>query len=330
MKKVILTGGCGFIGFHMIKKLILEKYKVLNIDFLGYASSKKDLNYKKNYYFKRINLTNFKGIREELISFRPDLIMHFAAESHVDNSIKKPDSFIKSNIEATFNLLEIIRSDLPKLKKFIHVSTDEVFGSLNFKSKKKFNEFSRYSPNSPYSATKAASDHLVRAWGNTYKIPYVITNCSNNFGPRQYFEKLIPVIIFSCINNKRIPIYGSGENIRDWIYVEDHCEALLKIMKYGKIYNQYTIGGGNLISNINLTYMICKILDKIFPNKFELDSYSELISFVKDRPGHDERYSVNSKKIEKELNWKPKFKFIDSLQSTIKWYLNHKNYWKIK
>ena len=256
--------------------------------------------------------------------------MHFAAESHVDNSIKKPGSFIKSNIEATFNLLEIIRNDLPGLKKFIHVSTDEVFGSLNLKSKKKFDEFSRYSPNSPYSATKAASDHLVRAWGNTYKIPYIITNCSNNFGPRQYFEKLIPVIIFSCINNKRIPIYGSGENVRDWIYVEDHCEALLKILKYGKKNNQYTIGGGNLISNINLTYMICKILDKIFPNKFKLDSYSELISFVKDRPGHDERYSVNSKKIEKELNWKPRFKFIDSLQSTIKWYLNHKNYWKLK
>ena len=328
MNKVLVTGGCGFIGFHMIKRLITNNYKVLNLDFLGYASSKKDLNFKKNYQFKKVDIKNFVKLKEVILDFSPDYILNFAAESHVDNSIKDSSPFIYSNIVGTFNLLEISRGLKNNFKKFIHISTDEVFGSLKLNTKKKFTEQSVYDPSSPYSASKASSDHLVKAWGRTYKTPFIITNCSNNFGPRQFHEKLIPVVINSCINNCEIPIYGNGKNIRDWIYVEDHCEAIELIIKKGKLFTQYLIGSRNNLSNIKLVKKICKILDRIVPNKFGLKSYSELITFVKDRLGHDKRYSIEPGRIEKELKWKPKHNFDSALLTTIKWYLKNKNYWK--
>ena len=328
MNKVLITGGCGFIGFHMIKRLIKNNYKVLNIDFLGYASSKNDLNFKKNYQFKKVDIKNFAKLKKIILDFSPGYILNFAAESHVDNSIKDSSPFIYSNIIGTFNLLEVSRDLNTNLKKFIHISTDEVFGSLKLNTKKKFTEQSIYDPSSPYSASKASSDHLVKAWGRTYKTPFIITNCSNNFGPRQFHEKLIPVVINSCINNLKIPIYGNGKNIRDWIYVEDHCEALEIILKKGKLFSQYLIGSRNNMSNIKLTKKICEILDKIKPNKFGLKSYTELITFVKDRLGHDKRYSIDPGKIENELKWRPKHNFNSALLTTVKWYLNNKNYWK--
>ncbi len=327
MNKVLVTGGCGFIGFHMIKRLITNNYKVLNLDFLGYASSKKDLNFKKNYQFKKVDIKNFVKLKEVILDFSPDYILNFAAESHVDNSIVNANPFINSNIIGTFNLLQIAKNLPNTFKMFVHISTDEVFGSLSLNQKKKFSEKTPYDPSSPYSASKAASDHLVKAWGRTYNVPYIITNCSNNFGPRQFHEKLIPVIILSCINKRFIPVYGNGKNIRDWIFVEDHCNALESIILNGKVFSQYLIGARNTYSNIGLVKKICRMLDMIKPNEFGLKSYLDLVKFVKDRPGHDEKYSIDPSKIEKELKWKPRYNFESALKLTIKWYLNNLNYW---
>ena len=327
MNKVLITGGCGFIGFHMINKLIKKNNIILNLDFLGYASSKKDLNYKKNYSFINADIKNFAKLKKIIFEFSPNYILNFAAESHVDNSIVNANPFINSNIIGTFNLLQIAKNLPNTFKMFVHISTDEVFGSLSLNQKKKFSEKTPYDPSSPYSASKAASDHLVKAWGRTYNVPYIITNCSNNFGPRQFHEKLIPVIILSCINKRFIPVYGNGKNIRDWIFVEDHCNALESIMLKGKVFSQYLIGARNNYSNIKLVKKICKLLDKIKPNKSGLNSYSDLIKFVSDRPGHDVKYSIDPTKIENELKWKPKYNFESALKLTIKWYLNNVNYW---
>ncbi len=327
MNKVLITGGCGFIGFHMINKLIKKNNIILNLDFLGYASSKKDLNYKKNYSFINADIKNFTKLKKIIFDFSPNYILNFAAESHVDNSIVNANPFINSNIIGTFNLLQIAKNLPNTFKMFLHISTDEVFGSLSLNQKKRFSEKTPYDPSSPYSASKAASDHLVKAWGRTYNVPYIITNCSNNFGPRQFHEKLIPVIILSCINKRFIPVYGNGKNIRDWIFVEDHCNALESIMLNGKVFSQYLIGARNNYSNIKLVKKICKLLDKIKPNKSGLNSYSDLIKFVSDRPGHDVKYSIDPTKIENELKWKPKYNFESALKLTIKWYLNNVNYW---
>ncbi len=327
MNKVLITGGCGFIGFHMINKLIKKNNIILNLDFLGYASSKKDLNYKKNYSFINADIKNFAKLKKIIFEFSPNYILNFAAESHVDNSIVNANPFINSNIIGTFNLLQIAKNLPNTFKMFLHISTDEVFGSLSLNQKKRFSEKTPYDPSSPYSASKAASDHLVKAWGRTYNVPYIITNCSNNFGPRQFHEKLIPVIILSCINKRFIPVYGNGKNIRDWIFVEDHCNALESIMLKGKVFSQYLIGARNNYSNIKLVKKICKLLDKIKPNKSGLNSYSDLIKFVSDRPGHDVKYSIDPTKIENELKWKPKYNFESALKLTIKWYLNNVNYW---
>ena len=327
MNKVLITGGCGFIGFHMINKLIKKNNIILNLDFLGYASSKKDLNYKKNYSFINADIKNFAKLKKIIFEFSPNYILNFAAESHVDNSIVNANPFINSNIIGTFNLLQIAKNLPNTFKMFLHISTDEVFGSLSLNQKKRFSEKTPYDPSSPYSASKAASDHLVKAWGRTYNVPYIITNCSNNFGPRQFHEKLIPVIILSCINKRFIPVYGNGKNIRDWIFVEDHCNALESIMLNGKVFSQYLIGARNNYSNIKLVKKICKLLDKIKPNKSGLNSYSDLIKFVSDRPGHDVKYSIDPTKIENELKWKPKYNFESALKLTIKWYLNNVNYW---
>ncbi len=327
MNKVLITGGCGFIGFHMINKLIKKNNIILNLDFLGYASSKKDLNYKKNYRFINVDIKNFAKLKKIIFEFSPNYILNFAAESHVDNSIVNANPFINSNIIGTFNLLQIAKNLPNTFKMFVHISTDEVFGSLSLNQKKKFSEKTPYDPSSPYSASKAASDHLVKAWGRTYNVPYIITNCSNNFGPRQFHEKLIPVIILSCINKRFIPVYGNGKNIRDWIFVEDHCNALESIMLNGKVFSQYLIGARNTYSNIGLVKKICRMLDMIKPNEFGLKSYLDLVKFVKDRPGHDEKYSIDPSKIEKELKWKPRYNFESALKLTIKWYLSNLNYW---
>ena len=333
--KIIITGGCGFIGINLIKNLLKNrKYQILNIDNLEKSSMPewlKEYKEKKRYSFVKLDISNQEKVKKTLINFSPDLIFHLAAESHVDNSIKNPKKFVKTNILGTFNLLEASRLLLKKIPKkinrfrFIHISTDEVYGSLSY-SQSSSNEKKQYEPNSPYSASKASSDHLVRAWNRTFGVPVITTHCCNNYGPYQYPEKLIPVIISKTLNNKNIPIYGNGKNIREWLYVEDHVQALLTIAKRGKIGETYNIGSKKEISNIELTKLICKILDKLIPNN---KPHSKLIKFVKDRKGHDIRYSLNSKKLENELNYKTKIKFKEGLIKTIKWYVNNKD-WLLK
>ena len=331
--KILITGGAGFIGSSLINLLIQKGHKVINIDSLTYAGNLKNLNFvekHKNYFFIKSNICNTTKIIEIFKKYNPNAIMHLAAETHVDNSIGKPNTFIRTNINGTYNLLEAARNFLSKKDKnfkfrFIHISTDEVYGSLG--SIGKFNEKTSYSPNSPYSASKAASDHLVRAWYKTYNLPTIITNCSNNYGPRQFPEKLIPVIISRAIKNKQSPIYGKGKNIRDWIHVQDHVDALYKILLKGKIGKTYNIGSENEISNIDLAKKICTLLDEIKPKK---NSYKKQLAFVKDRLGHDYRYAINSNLIKKELEWKPKIKFNDGLKKTIEWYIKNRSYLKYK
>ncbi len=333
--KLIVTGGYGFIGSHLIKHLIGKSHNVINIDSKSYSSMPETLsNYKNNKLLKNIKLdiNNQKKLREIFNDFNPDSIIHLAAESHVDNSIKSPKVFIDSNIYGTFNLLETTREYLRKKNKiknfiFLHVSTDEVYGSLKTKKDNPFDENYKYLPNSPYSASKASSDLLVRSWNKTFSIPTIITNCCNNFGPWQFPEKLIPVIIYKCLNKKNIPIYGKGTNIREWIYVEDHISYLEEILNKGKIGESYNIGSGIEINNISLANKICKILDELIPYKY---SYSKLITFVKDRAGHDYRYAIDSSKINKEINYKLKNNFDYDLRNTIIWYLDNRDWLKSK
>ncbi len=327
MKKILVTGGCGFIGSCLIKKLLKNKLNfVLNIDALKKQSVKESLNEirsSKNYNFKKIDITNFNRINSSINSFKPDLIFHLAAESHVDRSISSPTHFIKSNINGTLNILESLRVAKfwrnKKKFKLINISTDEVYGSLS-KSEKSFNENNQFKPNSPYSSSKASSDLIARSYNKTFKIPIITTNCSNNYGPWQYPEKLIPVVILSCLKNKNIPIYGNGSNIRDWLYVEDHADALIKISNSNKVGNTYNIGGGKEVSNIEIVNKICEIMDHIYPAK---KSYKNLISFVDDRLSHDFRYSVNINKIKKEFDFKPKYNFNRGLSKTINWYVKN-------
>lgn len=326
MKKLLLTGGQGFIGSHLLKKLI-KKYKVLNIDKLSYASQRPQSKL-KNCKLLKIDLKNYIKLEKAFNNFNPDIVVNCAAESHVDNSIKKPMNFIESNIIGTFNLLELSRMSKKKIK-FLQVSTDEVFGSLT-KKEKKFDELNSYKPKSPYSATKASADHLVRSYGNTFDLNYLITNCSNNYGPYQYPEKLIPVIIFSCIKKEKIPIYGNGKNIRDWIYVEDHVDGIIKVLEKSKPKNTYLIGGNCEKNNLQIANQICKYFNKIDKN-FD---YRKLIEFIEDRKGHDFRYAINFNKIKKDFNWKPKNDFENGLIKTIKFYLKnykrmHKLFYKV-
>ena len=312
MKKVIITGGSGFIGSHIIKKFIAKKYTVLNIDKLAKESQK--INFSKNYFLKKCDLRDTKKLKKIYKQFDPDIVINCAAESHVDRSILSPKFFFDNNVIGTVNLLENILNQRKKIY-FLQISTDEVFGSLN-QNRIKFTEDSKYEPRSPYSASKASSDHVVRAYGETYKLDYMITNCSNNFGPYQYPEKFIPVVIKSCINRTKIPLYGNGLNIRDWIFVDDHVEAIFKLIKYGKKNNTYLIGANNEISNIKLAKKICKIYDYVFKTKNSKD----LIHFIKDRKGHDFRYAIDSTKIKKHINWKPKISFDQGLFITINFY----------
>lgn len=328
---IVVTGGAGFIGSNFILKwLENSKENILNIDNLSYAANLRNLEVIESdprYSFIKTDIQNQNEITEIIKELKPRAILNFAAESHVDRSIEGPESFINTNILGTYSLLEaslnywneLDESD-KKIFRFFHISTDEVFGSLNL-NEKKSTENSSYKPNSPYSASKAASDHLVRAWHHTFKLPTLVSNCTNNYGPHQHEEKLIPLVITKALKNENLPIYGDGKNIRDWLYVEDHCEAIMKILESGKPGETYNIGGNCEKSNLEVVDEICKILDFKNP-KQNGSSYSEQIKFVKDRPGHDFRYSLNIAKIEKNLNWKPKESFASGLAKTVQWYLD--------
>ena len=328
---IIVTGGAGFIGSNFILRW-LEKFDedILNIDNLSYAAdlnNLKDIEHNLNYSFKKLNIQNQDEITTLILESKPRAILNFAAESHVDRSIEGPENFINSNIVGTYSLLEASLQYWNSLSekekdnfRFFHISTDEVFGSLNM-SDEKSTEESPYRPNSPYSASKAASDHLVRAWHHTFELPTLISNCTNNYGPHQHQEKLIPLIITNALENKNLPIYGDGKNIRDWLDVEDHCEAIIKILENGNPGETYNIGGSCEKKNLAVVSEICKILDSIKP-KQDGSSYKEQIEFVKDRPGHDFRYSLDTSKIKKDFNWKPKESFSSGLEKTVQWYLD--------
>ena len=330
-ESVIVTGGCGFIGSHLIKTLNqIEKYNIINIDNLSYSSSSHSLELidKKHYTHLDIDISKYKKFNSLLNKYQPKRLFHLAAESHVDRSIDSPDNFIATNVYGTYNILEGIKFYLSNLSetekkdfKYLHVSTDEVYGS---KSTGKSTENDNLMPNSPYSSSKAASDLLVRAWNKTYDIPTLITRCTNNYGPWQYPEKLIPVVISSIINYRKIPIYGNGQQIRDWIHVQDHVDALITLSEnkdnlLGEVYN---IGADNELTNLELVKLICKICDNKIPN--DKGSYSKLIDFVDDRPGHDNRYALNNNKIIENSDWKPKIGFLKGLENTVEWYIeNH-------
>ena len=315
MKKVIVTGGLGFIGSNLIN-ILKEKYFVINIDKVTYASNFNNIIPEiKNYQFYKQDINNKIFIKNILKKFNPSIIFNLAAETHVDRSIDGPKKFIESNILGVFNLLEAIR-DYKKKIKLIHISTDEVYGDIkkNYKSK----EEDRYNPSSPYSASKASGDLLIKSYIRTYKIPAIITNCCNNFGPNQYPEKLIPTIIYNILNNKPIPIYGRGKNIREWIYVEDHCKALIKIAEKGVIGENYNIGSGTVLNNVQIAEKIISNFKKIiYPQNIKTEIY-----FVKDRPGHDLRYCLNSSKIKNKLKWKCESNFDQRIKETIIWYIN--------
>ncbi len=333
-KKILVTGGLGFIGSSLIRKLLkTTDFKIINLDFNGYSSDPNifktlfdnEKKYSERYKLYNIDLNDINSLKTLFLKIKPNKIFHLAAESHVDRSIDDPNPFIRSNIIGTFNLLEVSRlyfKELePKIKKefkFIHISTDEVYGSLE--GDNLFNEKTAYDPRSPYSASKAASDHLVNSWHHTYGLPNIICNCSNNYGPWQFPEKLIPNIILKALNNEIIPIYGNGENIRDWLYVEDHVNALIEISQKGIPGESYCIGANNERKNIDLARLICGQLDLIKPNN---QKYSNLIKFVDDRPGHDKRYGIDSSLLKEKIGWEPKYEFNEGLKITIEWYINN-------
>ncbi len=331
--KIFVTGGAGFIGSTLVKRIIQStEAHVVNIDSLSYASNLSSLDSisdNERYFFEKVDLNEREKLKELFKKYNPSYILNLAAESHVDRSIDSPDIFMKSNVFGTFNLLEEFRSYINRSKAdgtkeplMIHISTDEVFGDLN-PSDDPFDENSRYDPSSPYSASKASSDHLARAWIRTYNLPIIISNCSNNYGPFQFPEKLIPHMILNAIEGNNLPIYGDGNQIRDWLYVEDHVEALLFICLNGKQGETYCIGGNNEMRNIDIVNIICDILDsKISKKPNNIGSFKELISFVKDRPGHDKRYAINNFKI-KDLGWSPDESFKSGISKTIEWYLNN-------
>ena len=323
MKKVIVTGGAGFIGSNLVKYLLKKKYFVINIDKLSYSANPynlKNLYKNKNYTFFKVDLNNKKKIVKILKKYKPEGIFNLAAETHVDRSIDKPKNFIFSNILGTYNLLEAILSYKKKIK-LIHVSTDEVYGDLiKGRSDEKF----PYNPSSPYSSSKASADHLIKAYVRTYKIQAIVTNCCNNYGPNQFPEKLIPKLIFNIINNRALPIYAKGRNSREWMHVQDHCEALLLVYLKGKVGESYNIGSGMNLKNID----IAKKLIKIAKNKSLKINKKVKIKFVKDRPGHDFRYALNNNKILKELGWKTKISLDIGLSQTFDWYLNNKAFFK--
>jgi dTDP-glucose 4,6-dehydratase len=331
MENILVTGGCGFIGANFIHFLFAASDftgRIINVDKLTYAGNPENIAgidemFPKRYRFIKADICDQETLNSIFEEYRIDTVCHFAAESHVDRSIVQPDAFIRTNITGTFNLLETARLHQKKTVLFHHISTDEVYGSLEKNGF--FTEVTSYSPNSPYSASKAASDHLVRAYGKTYGIPVTISNCSNNYGPYQFPEKLVPLMILNALEGKTLPIYGDGLNVRDWLFVKDHCRAIWTIMKSGKRGETYNIGGDCEMTNIDVVNMICDILDEraSLPNS---RSHKESIVFVKDRPGHDKRYAMDFSKLKKELGWIPKESFETGIKKTIQWYLDHKGW----
>lgn len=334
---IIVTGGYGFIGSAVIRCLLKKtNVRVINIDKLTYAANKSNLNnYNNNRYsFEEVDICDQNKIRSIFLKYQPIGIIHLAAESHVDNSIANSNIFIKTNILGTYNLLEETRfflenSNIDKsLFRFHHISTDEVFGDLS-NTKDLFTEESSYLPSSPYSASKASSDHLVRAWARTYNLPTIITNCSNNYGPYQFNEKLIPTIILNALHGKDLPIYGDGLQVRDWLYVEDHAEAILTVFKHGKVGDTYNIGGHNEKKNIEVVKTICNMLDETnLGVTLKVDSFVDLIKYINDRPGHDVRYAIDASKIQNDLGWVPKESFDTGIRKTVEWYLNNRAWWE--
>lgn len=331
--KLLVTGGAGFIGSAVVRLAISRGHSVVNLDALTYAACLENLTEvsgNPKYFFEHEDIRNREKLDSIFDKHNPDAVMHLAAESHVDRSIDGPSDFIETNITGTFNLLEAARTywqanGKPESFRFHHISTDEVFGSLASDPNVKFTEETPYDPRSPYSASKASSDHLVRAWHETYGLPIVITNCSNNYGPYHFPEKLIPVIILNALAGKRLPIYGNGSNIRDWLYVEDHADALLLVLTDGAVGRSYNIGGRNERTNLELVQTLCKILDRLRP--LATGSYSDLIEFVKDRPGHDARYAIDSSRIQIELGWQPSITLEQGLVKTVQWYLDNEDWW---
>jgi len=339
VKKILVTGGAGFIGSAVIRQIINEtSHHVINIDKLTYAGNLESLKSVENnarYKFEKSDICDAKRIGHIFAKYSPDIIIHLAAESHVDRSIDGPVDFINTNIIGTYTLLEAARKywlGLSVLKKdtfrFHHVSTDEVYGDLD-NSSSLFTEETSYAPSSPYSATKASSDHLVRAWNRTFGIPILITNCSNNYGPYQFPEKLIPLIINNAIQGNNLPVYGDGKQVRDWLYVDDHANALLRVAMNGKAGETYNIGGHNELKNIDVVRTVCNILDELIPNKPNgILKYEQLINHVVDRAGHDKRYAIDASKIATELDWMPKETFASGIRKTIQWYLKNKKWTK--
>jgi dTDP-glucose 4,6-dehydratase len=332
--KILVTGGAGFIGSAVIRAIINDTdYEVVNLDSLTYAGnleSLSDVDKTDRYFFEHADICDVNKLKQIFDIHKPSMVMHLAAESHVDRSIDGPSEFIKTNITGTFNLLEAARLYFvslgeaeKKIFRFHHISTDEVYGDLEG-TDDLFTEKTPYSPSSPYSASKAASDHLVRAWGRTFYLPVIITNCSNNYGPYHFPEKLIPHVILNAIHGKSLPIYGDGLQIRDWLYVEDHAKALIKVVTEGEIGETYNIGGHNEKTNLEVVEAICEFLEELAPEKPSgISNYRDLITFVKDRPGHDIRYAIDASKIERELGWVPEETFETGLRKTVQWYLDN-------
>ncbi|GAB5517438.1 dTDP-glucose 4,6-dehydratase [Rhodopirellula baltica] len=366
--RILITGGAGFIGSNLVRLALAEGHHVLNVDALTYAgnlASLTDVASDPRYQFAQVDITDATAVGEAVSGFQPDAVMHLAAESHVDRSIDGPGQFIQTNVIGTFHLLQAsleYHRSLPAERaarfRFLHVSTDEVYGSLGETGL--FTETTPYDPHSPYSASKASSDHLARAWQDTYGLPVLVTNCSNNYGPYQFPEKLIPVVILKCLRGEPIPVYGKGENIRDWLYVEDHCRALLSVVQRGTPGETYNIGGNNEQRNIDLVHLICDLMDELRPHS-ELHppsgrveqsegrapqhnsprpvsgrgaggegptAHSSLITFVTDRPGHDLRYAIDASKIKRELGWEPQENFESGFCKTVQWYLDNEAWWQ--
>jgi dTDP-glucose 4,6-dehydratase len=334
-RSFLVTGGAGFIGSNMVRLLVQSGHRVLNLDKLTYAGnldSLADIEGSELYHFVQADIADADWVGETIRRFQPDVILHLAAESHVDRSIDGPLEFVRTNITGTAVMLQAALAYWKSLDgagrdafRFVHVSTDEVFGSLGETGQ--FDETTRYDPHSPYSASKAASDHLARAWHDTYELPLMITNCSNNYGPYQFPEKLIPVAIIKALRGEPIPVYGKGENVRDWLHVEDHCRALLTVSESGKPGETYNVGGDNEMRNIDLVHLLCCLLDNLRPLP-QGQSYADQITFVSDRPGHDLRYAIDATKIRRELGWQPQWNATHGLAQTVQWYLENEAWYQ--